>query len=208
MSDNKKGSSYERIYQALLDTTEGKGIQARVKQAIENVRVTGYQFKLNSSDDGRPVAVPHFTTNWAKERSFTKNNIYCSVYDLFTTEEFNAIVEAHFEKDVKTFFCRKDTVLKGCRDERGRKHISSFAAWAGTQIENLTADIRDAAVIRLESQATELASTADFLQDRHNALLRFCHDEVVQVMSRYAFLGTDVLKGALKEFCVADVMEA
>ncbi len=203
MSDDKKGSSYERVYALLAATHEAVAIKSRVKHQLDTVCIKEWEFELQDGD--RPSVLARFKTH-LPYHSFTLDNCRLEAYRLVGHDELQAIVENHFGRDVPTFFCRKSTVLEGCTRERGRAEAKSFSTWFLTQIEKDFVPIQNAAQARLLEAARAVAKTPDFLAEEQASLLRYCHDEIVGVMSKYSFLGEDVLKNAIREYVASDVM--
>jgi len=196
--------SYEKIYRALMDTEDAKKLEERVQKAYSEACVIRFEFTL-TVHDGRPVAVPMFYTQ-GPFRPFQLNCAYCPVMGVIERADFRNIARDHFGVDVPTFFCRKNTVLDGCRSERGRVDTISFSDWAVAEVETKYQKLRSVAEQRLNEQSQALRDAPDYSGKEQEYLVRCCHDDVVRVMSSYSFLGDEVLRDALREFQVAEVM--
>jgi hypothetical protein len=203
-----KGSSYEKIYQLLLDTPEGRAIQTRVKTALESSRVKSWFFQLRERDSTQPVAVACFKSTVHAERHFELGAVWVDIGAILTHDELVGIVHRHFDRDIPTYFCRRKVVEAGCRDERGRKTVKSFSAWAQEYIGLETADLAKMACQSLESQCSAIAKNPGFIQEHKDALTGFAKDEIGKVIKRYAFLGEPVLRDALQDFAVSSVLDS
>jgi hypothetical protein len=220
-------SSYDRIYKLLLDTAEGKELLASIRAKYENARITRHTFELKTHDERgnpmRPYASVVFHTNFHPEATFnrggTNGNCHLSTWRLAEDADFDIIAKKHFGKEggVPTFNCQPETVFGTSVDkkkQRGRKDAQSFSSWGRNHVDEIFKEDRLAAEKRLNEEAWAVMYNPGFEvneafeAEKKSALVNFCMRDVREVLCKFSFLGDDVLREALREFAVADVLES
>ena len=219
--------SYEKIYRALLATADGQAFMAKIKAAYEGAVIVSHEFRLHQPGNGaKPEALVMFKTSFCGDTFSSPecNPRYVLLPEkLYGERDSTRIVEDNFpdpSKGVKTgvptFFCKKETVLKGSdgakgdanKAKRGRVKQKSFYSWLEDHLNETFESLRTSATDRIQKQAQAMLEDEAFKTRRQEALVRFALDEVSKVMTRFSFLGIDVLKDGIREFSVMEVLES
>lgn len=204
-------SSYDKIYLRMLDETEdGKALTTMVSKAYNEARIIRYSFELRMLG-GVPFAEPRFHTNFhhpGGSHQFGSVS-HCGVRNLFEPDDLTNLARRNFGSTVPTFFCLPNTVFgENSGKKRGRKDAPSFRSWAQDVLMERFSEIQLATQKRLDEMAKIIQETPAFQAEGKEALIRFAMGEITRVLRSYSFLGDDVLREALREFHIEEVMES
>jgi hypothetical protein len=203
------GKSYEAVYKRLAQMPDALRHLSRYESAVRSAGIISYHFELQRGDV--PTVSPWFKVDCSGEELRVRGgdrHVDFDVDRFIPREALEAVVERYFgaPDGVPTYFCKKETILKGKDGKRDRQE--SFRSWFQDYARDRTKDSRDAASARILAQMSAMSQSEEFLPDQNKALVRFAVDEIRTVLKRYKTLGEDVLKQGVQEFIVEGVLDS
>jgi hypothetical protein len=204
-------SSYSKVYKLLLATPDGQALENELVRACDTAKITGVTFDLCAGEK-HPEAAPMFKGKFGPHefsaRSITNISLRASA--VVSSANCNVICDKRFGKEkqggVSTFNCSRAVLNHGTWRSRGG-HIDAFHEWAANKLGEKYAEKIQEAENRLKAELTLMTQSDEFRAARHEALKGYAIDAIVHVMSDYAWLGKEVLKEALDNFIVHDVID-
>jgi hypothetical protein len=224
MGDEKPVSSYHKVFQLLMATSDFSDVQLRAQQRIKNTAVVGYGFEYkeegyntgifevetffkvqvleasNPEDPNSGIRAVGYNKDHNGKRQFVFN---CSMGEFAPDEELQGVVHRNFgvKKKCPTYFCKKETLCEGTRKQK------SFVEFAGNSISQEMESLTKEAVIRVKDQMKAIIHTDQYKADKKRFFELQVIKEIKEVVLRYqSKVSPEVLKEALDEVVCHAIM--
>jgi hypothetical protein len=212
-------SSYDKISKHLLHCQDSRDTFRRLEEGLRSPKFVSYEFRL-VKEHGKPVrAVPIFKVDvgiGTISRRIDSETIEVGRLDtwelgnIFPTTK---IVDDNFgTKHCPTYNCSKDRVAHGgdngigfeeaVRDEIGRQ-FGNRRDENGTVVPGLLVE----ASVSVRQLLVDASSTPEFREAKFEFLRKHAIEDIIEVMSLYDCLGKEVLREALDQFVMHQIME-
>lgn len=201
-------SSYEKIYERLIQTKTGKEEVERVRSILNSIEITDYEF-TETTRDGKFS----FDTYWVLSgngynKKFTSLNEINALYGFKSGRiiDTSLIVRNHFGRngDVKTMNCDRDVIL-GCKNHDKQ---NSFNSWFKNEFNDLfTNEIK----LLSERAGVKVVAISDSLEFSERKVVFIKHCAITAIrnsLKLYEFLGDEFLQEAIKEYVAHSILES
>lgn len=220
--DKHENLSHVKVYAALTLTPEGREVWDRYVRYYLNMEVVDYFFHVTSPEDVRTNLHIRGVADHVSYDRLTLHAYWVDADKAVPWEDAAAVAFKHFGKGIPTYNIDSISVLgpdfyEKChgklsshrRDAFSAKknHRETYAQWVVKAVNKQCEALRTRTLDRLKAQADVIMGSDAYAEAMRNAVLDRCKADVKAVMSRYSCLGDDVLRSALQEYVISDVMD-
>ena len=224
-------SSYDKICAHLRKTGDFSDYLVRVSKALDNVKVSGWEFHAGgedySSDPAKKknVAPPtwNLVLDWGKmdgaperlEKVFSDSGQLSkwdlSLMTICDENSANKIVLANFDtKACPTYFCKKEKLLGRNKDgDRDNKLDNKWVAFVRSEVREVLGDKIARTQDRLRQEMQDAIDSDQFKKEMTEFHERGIIEEIKLVLHKFHSVAKPhILKAAMDEYVMHEIMES
>lgn len=212
-------SSYDKIARHLMGTPEAQEYLNEIRQSIERAEIVKYEFGLVRRE-GQPVqarcsfVVRAGTGSGSISKDQHGNWSNLSSWSFLHDDALKDIVDRNWKtKRCPTYNCKKDDAMHGKDTRDGERSVGFYGAMRGA-VDAVCREELDSGETRLQRmnrrlhvQAEDVMASEEWKRDEFEYLRGHAVRDIVAVMKNYDFLGKEVLREALDQFVMHQIME-
>jgi hypothetical protein len=219
MSNQPGVSSYDKIFNHLIQTQDFAALKAAWHERLAKVGPVRYELSYVEDEQGKQEVRPQFYATFPDDLTvWSSGNVSKDVLvdGLLSKDEIERVAKDNFGTErCKTYFCKLEDVLGGrsegskkVPEERRRKKVYSFVARVREMLEAESKAEIDAARARLASSFHEAVDSEALARDKKAFFERHVIEQIKAVVLKFNDkVGRHVIKAALNEVIVHSLME-
>jgi len=203
-------TSYEDIiYPLLLKTTGFKLLEEEIKQRVANAKLRAKPvFELCGGIDSVFGVKPRFQAEYKDwVQNFDTDDGFHSIQSFTSHVEIVNVINDHFGVDVKTYNCKRETLINGDRWRGNRPPITSFPQWVYSRLQEVYEDEITNTSKKVMQQLRKYQTGEEYVQDAKEALVTFCKHKVSKALMPWRKMPNDVLQEAIEQFVANSILD-